>query len=195
MIQGQRLCVAAVGDDDAPRVEMLRFDAVTPKRQGDDGTGKAFAEAGDFVPQGGSDCVLVRDLLNAIENAVEVLFDHFFEGGAVFQRSCRSALVFVELAQLRDSGASFSEFTGSGKVRHGKQLIGCLPHGGDDHQGLAVESSGDDARDTLDRGRRFYRGAAELHDDHGQLPSGATRGLLVSEIIAPTGLRSASVRR
>src|SRR5512132_122823 len=51
-------------------------------------------------------------------------------------------------------------------VRNREQLVGGLPHRGDDHHGTLGFARADDAGDALNCSGGLDRGPAELHDNH-----------------------------
>src|SRR5581483_7079221 len=72
----------------------------------------------------------------------------------------------VVIAQVVNLADVFLALAVDGGLGDGEELVGGLPHGGDDHDGAAMLDGFDDAGDAFDGDGGLDGGAAEFHDDH-----------------------------
>src|ERR1035437_3803225 len=160
------LGVALVGDHNVARIHVLGRHAEVADGEGDNVAGEALAVARDGVDGARREFAEDGEPFDQLRELLEVLVEEAVEIRAVAQRDRQARLARVVIAQVVQQADVFRALAADGGVGDFEQLVGGLPHRGDDHHRAARLAGADDAGDPRDGVGTLDGGAAELHDDH-----------------------------
>ena len=160
------MSVAAIGDDDVARIEVLGLHAEVAEGEGDDEARETLAVARDGVDGAGSEFAEDGEPFDEFGEFLEMLVEEAVERGALGERHDEARFARVHVAKIVELADVLGARAVNGCGGDGEQLIGGFAHGGDDNHGTTSCARFDDSGDAFDGGGGFDRTAAEFHDDH-----------------------------
>ncbi len=132
------LGVAAIGDDDVARIDMLGGHAEVVEGERDDVAREALAVARDGVDGARRQFAQHGEAFDEFGEFLEMVVEEAVELGAIGERDHLARFAGVEVAQVVELADVLVALAVDGRVGDGEQLVGGLAHGGDHDDGTAA---------------------------------------------------------